>query len=327
MRSAVERDVRALLGAAEGQGRCAMATERWMTRALTTRVGAGTVVMPRPGMYARRSWWRDLSVDQRDRAALRAYAHAHPETVFCGHSAAVLHGLAVGVQERTAIHVVSSYARETPGVVRHDIEAGELAACDGLVMTGLTRTVLDCAGSLPFGRALATMGSALRGSGWAREEMGRRIADRWRGRRGVRRCLAVLAQADGRAASGGESLARAMMIRLGFQLPDLQVALDDPEAEACDGDAGRDACEPPVAFGWFCAGRLVAMGFYDDAGSYGDAGSALDAPWPTRTGLCRAARLARYRVPVALIGRKHLQSPLAFRRLLESCLVPHVASA
>jgi very-short-patch-repair endonuclease len=94
----------------------------------------------------------------------------------------------------------------------------------GLPVTPLERTVLDCASVVAPGDGLVVADSALRAG--ADPELLEALLGRAAGDRGVRRARAVIALADGRSESAGESLARYVLHAGGLPAPDLQVAVE-----------------------------------------------------------------------------------------------------
>jgi hypothetical protein len=95
------------------------------------------------------------------------------------------------------------------------------AAAGGLPVTGLARTLLDCACLLPVREGLVIADAALRlGADTDRVDTLLRARA---GGRGVVKARTVIALADGRAESAGETLARWEMHRGGLPAPELLV--------------------------------------------------------------------------------------------------------
>lgn len=91
----------------------------------------------------------------------------------------------------------------------------------GLPTTSLERTVTDCGLALPYRQALIIADHALRLG--ADETLLAAAAARLDGRAGVRNLRRVLAAADPRSESPGETLARDLMARLRLPAPEPQV--------------------------------------------------------------------------------------------------------
>lgn len=90
-----------------------------------------------------------------------------------------------------------------------------------LPVTSLARTLVDCASSLPADRALVIADSGLR-LGASPEAVAAILADR-PGARGVAQARTVLALADGRAQSPGETLTRWALHEHEVPAPELQL--------------------------------------------------------------------------------------------------------
>ncbi len=102
--------------------------------------------------------------------------------------------------------------------------SAEVSRSPGLPVSPLARTAFDCAATLPSAQGLAVADSALRAG--ADPELIQSILDEAGGVRGVRRARRVLALADGRSDSAGESVTRWAAIAVGLPPPDLQVAIE-----------------------------------------------------------------------------------------------------
>ncbi|WP_454050504.1 type IV toxin-antitoxin system AbiEi family antitoxin domain-containing protein [Cellulomonas sp. Marseille-Q8402] len=135
--------------------------------------------------------------------------------------------------------------------VRHDL---------GLPVSSLERTVLDCASSLPVGRALVIADSALRlGADPLRLA---HMITRAGGDRGIRRARRVVTLADARSESAGETLVRHAIVDAGLPAPEPQVAVRTRLGWRW------------VDLGWRDA--MVAVEF-DGRGKYGDVAAAVVA--------------------------------------------------
>jgi hypothetical protein len=159
-------------------------------------------------------------------------------------SAAALHGLPLWNVPLNQVHVTRRPPARTDSDTRLRSHAARLPEEDvvrvGLVpVTSVARTVVDLARVLPFAPALSIADAALRHGGIAPEDL-RRVLEAASGTRGTRAARRVVAAADGRSESVGESRSRAIVIQSGLPLPDLQVEVRD----AGGGLVGR--CD----FGW-----------------------------------------------------------------------------
>lgn len=231
-----DRELEGLFDRAEGCGSCLVPGDARLRMALRRRMGeGGTVVSPARGMYARGSTWEGLDPADRALAVMRGLQRQHPGWVFCGPSAALVMGADVSWGLLDRIHLVAppGGTRSTPGLARHAIAldegAGEAPVWHaGVRVTPLARTVLDCLRWLDFREGLVVADWAVRGPAARREQLGRYLESQRDRCRGVDRALRTLACADGRAESGGESIARAVMLEQDYAPPMLQVAVPDP---------------------------------------------------------------------------------------------------
>jgi very-short-patch-repair endonuclease len=148
---------------------------------------------------------------------------------FSGATAALLWGCAlvrvprvVDVTTRVNPHV---RAGSMPGVRRHWTaradRAEEVSRLLALPASSLARAVVECASTLPPREGLVVADSALR-SGTNRPEL-EAVLDASAGDRGVRRARAVVAWADDRSESVGESLVRFDLLHQSVPSPDLQI--------------------------------------------------------------------------------------------------------
>lgn len=193
---------------------------------------AGRLISPHRGLYVRPEAWSALG--ERDRALhlMRTLSRRHPGWVFCDISAGAAHGLSVPLKSLSRLHILTpahAPTRSTDEICRHASSARASVMVDGIRMTTLEETTFDCLRRMGLRDGLALADSALRRLGlddW--ERLADRVVVRHREETGLRKALAVLQLADARAESGGESIARATMLELGFQAPRLQVEIEDP---------------------------------------------------------------------------------------------------
>ncbi|MGY1685848.1 type IV toxin-antitoxin system AbiEi family antitoxin domain-containing protein [Geodermatophilus sp. SYSU D00867] len=148
-------------------------------------------------------------------------------------SAAVLHGLPLWRVAPGRVHVTRRPPAAGSGSARVHLHVArlaedELVLVDGVLLTGLARTVVDLARSVPFESAVVTADGALAAGGVTREEL-TACLQRTGPVPGSRRAARVVAFADGRSGSVGESRSRVLLHRLGLPSPDLQVRLLRPD--------------------------------------------------------------------------------------------------
>ncbi len=135
------------------------------------------------------------------------------------------------------------------------LDPDEVVEVDGLAVTSLARTVTDLARRASFESAVVTVDAALAGETVTTAEL-RRALQRCTGWPGCPKAGRVLAFADGRAESVGESRSRVALARLGLPPPVLQWEVRRDSSEL----VGR------VDFGWPDRG---VVGEFDGKIKYG----------------------------------------------------------
>jgi hypothetical protein len=156
-------------------------------------------------------------------------------------SAAVLHGLPTWNVRFDRVHITRRPPASGSGTRRihlHIARLGddEVTVRNGLEVTDLTRTAADLARTLPFEQAVVAADAALATKRTTQEQLIDCLA-RMGAVPGVRRAARVVAFADGRSESVGESRSRVLMKRLQLPPPDLQVKVlraDGSEVARCD---------------------------------------------------------------------------------------------
>lgn len=235
----VQDEVEEAFAAAESRGMCLCVKSDRTRQLLERRALAGTVTEPFPRVYARADHWRSLSPSARSLHVIRAAAALHPAWVFCGTSAAIAHGLQVSEPDPSVVNIVggaSCSASRGKHVARHRSSTGDgekFEVVAGVKATLLDRTIADCLRTLPMPAGLAVADSALRDYGLTREDLVGFVQAQPHAR-GSRQALQTISWADGRAENGGESVARGIMIELGFCVPELQVLVEDPTHPGCE---------------------------------------------------------------------------------------------
>lgn len=234
MTKTVDMRVAALLNKAEKHGACCAPLEQTDKIALQRRAQSDDdITSPFPGLYSRTAFWNQLKwpCDQA-LPVIRGLAQLHPTWTFSHVSAAVVHGLQVSGTSPKTIHIASRVKGRAPfGIQKHilnDADAAECMSIDGVRVTSLWRTVFDCLCSLPAIEGLAIADSALRKTGRDPMWLVKTLKDKYRGHNRLSHAIATARFADGRSESGGESYARAMIIKLGYETPELQATFSDP---------------------------------------------------------------------------------------------------
>lgn len=279
--------IEARLGEAGSRGSCFAATEAAdliYLRRLIKKERPRSVFEPYPKLFVKADTWQALDRGARALFIIKGIAELHPHWVFFGPSAALIHGMPVSWKDLRKPYVVTSSSisdAEKAQLVHRSSVKDELCLCQGVRVTSPVRTLFDCASRLSFQSALAIADGYARTGGLGAEELCDDIRMRFRGQRGVKRVEAICAHADGRAESGGESIARAVMIQQGFYLPELQTPLPDPIDPAKMFRAD---------FAWESKKGIV-LGELDGAKKYTMSGDPLDA---LRDERIRESRLTAY---------------------------------
>ena len=199
--------------------------------ALRDDVLAGRLRRTRRGAYHPVEPTAGTAVDAQREARRRIAALAAQLTTpmwFSHESAALIWDLAVvRLSGRTDLtQLYPQNGRTDRDVRRHcaELPPADRTERGGLPVTGLERTVLDCAMSLPVDRGLVIADSALHGGLDVRRLVDR--LGRLSGHRGIRRARTVLALTDARAESPGETLVRFVVVQAGLPHPELQIEVN-----------------------------------------------------------------------------------------------------
>lgn len=203
----------------------------YSSRSIRSLLDSGALVRLRYGCYIRASLWNAQPPALRSRQLIFAHAHGTLTTstgssLYSHTSAARLRDLYLWDVD-DAIHLLQkvrpSNERHGRDVRCHTRPFAEHDATmvNGLRTTSLERTTADCAMMLRYRQALILTDHALRLG--ADADALQAMADALDGRRGIRTFRRVLATADPRSESPGETLARELILRLRIRPPELQV--------------------------------------------------------------------------------------------------------
>jgi len=221
----VSNEMKRLLDEAEHEGRCVHATSDRIARRLQRLARTVRLTRARAGLFARPAYWDGLDEGERGRHVIRGLAAQDYDRVFYGVSAAIIWKIPVSWDALAGVCLATRRSsRSRRRVIRHD----RLERVDGVRVTSLEQTVADCLCSMDFVNGLAVADHFLRHTGLSREGLLKIVGGACRGRHGAEQARITASFADPRAESGGESIARATMIRLGFMPPDLQKVIPDP---------------------------------------------------------------------------------------------------
>lgn len=213
-------------------GMCYVAGNDAERQRLDHLVRKGSLARPTSGVYADAAWWHDLNPLERHIWLAKALAQKHPEWVFCYTTAGAIWGLSLSYARLSTIHVAvpaNSHRRNSNLVTFHRFASIDVDVRDGVKVTNCVRTALDCMRTLPFSNGLAVADAATRLNGWDDLHLARYLEKNHLPKlHGITRARLVALLADARSESGGESIARANIIRAGFALPELQFTVDSP---------------------------------------------------------------------------------------------------
>lgn len=323
MSQKVEARIGVLLDVAESGGVCAVPRNRNDYQAMLNRVG-GSLVSPFPRQFARRTWWLDLTEPERAVAVMRTLSQADRDWVFCSFSAAAAYGLWVSYRQLGIYHVVGRNGltyRRGARVYQHACPPGGLGGSRymqrGVCVVGLVDAAVDCMLASPFPEALAIADSVLRLYRLDHDEFARQV-DRLVFRRDGAPVARLAAKyANPLSESGGESIARGIMIEAGFVEPRLQVEIEDPVMP------GRPL---RVDYYWELADGSVVIGELDGLSKYTDermrGGRSIAAV--ARAERDRESRLTVGGRSVLRIASWMLNQPEQIIQLLDAYGVPRV---
>ena len=318
MGSSAQFDLDAMFRDAERKRLCAIPSDKRANELMRRAVAAGVAVRPARGMYARADRWRALSREQQAVSVLRTMQRLHPAWTFACESAGVMFGLPVARADLDEVHVATSPVnrkRSAGGVKRHRVEGDAAVFVDGVRVTSFDRTVFDCMRRSSFGQALAVADAALRLANRSSRSFAARFRSFGVRSRGAWRAERTMLYADARSESGGESLARAAMIELGFCLPELQVQLADPV------DPRRSY---RVDFAWLLPRGGFVIGEFDGMEKYENT-RMRNGRSPIRVladEQHRESRLSLYGAPIVRFSYADVMDRARFQSILEGYGIP-----
>ena len=163
------------------------------------------------------------------------------DAIVCRRSAAWLHGLDVldhrGFPATPPVEVLTSDQKlrsRSPLVSPHvadDLLAADVMEIERLRVTSPLRTAADLARLLPRWDALVSTDAFLHRELISVESFENSLV-RWRRRRGIRQAWEMVALADGKSESGGESRMRLRVLDMGLPRPELQIPVEDMHGAA-----------------------------------------------------------------------------------------------
>ncbi|WP_307739640.1 hypothetical protein [uncultured Parolsenella sp.] len=225
--------IQELLDSAAHDRRAAIAPDRATKDALERRVATGQVASPLSGLYFDANLWNELREDVglRTTMLVRGAALLHPGWTFCHATAAHLHGLRVSYPLLGKLQVANAEGmrgNSSADVARRYVRRPERTLADGAWATSVLVTTLDVLRTQEPREGLVVADAAAAKLGLSADGLASELRRLGRGLPGIAKALSIAAYADARAESGAESMARAMMVRLRYVLPQLQVWVENP---------------------------------------------------------------------------------------------------
>jgi hypothetical protein len=159
--------------------------------------------------------------------AKAAWLWSQRRGVVAGRSAAALHG-SKWVDSNRAAEIIYDN-RHAPAAIRTWSDClvdDELTLVGGVKITTSARTALDIACRYPVGKAVAAIDSLARATDLKMADV-ELLAERYKGRRGIRRARKTLDLVDAGAESPRETWLRLLLIRAGFPPPQTQIPVYD----------------------------------------------------------------------------------------------------
>lgn len=213
-----------LIAKAQRERRCIRPFWDTDVKAIGRRVKRGSMVRVHRGLYAAKEYWERLDPHEQLRHIIRSLGQWHEKWVFCGASAAVMHGLECSYRQLRPIHVAVDRhrrAKNRANMRYHVLQDPDAVVLDDTNVTSIPRTLVDCAAMMPQRYAMAPIDSALRQEKITREQL-LAYVDALPMLRDRERIRAVLAKGDGGSENGGESECRIVLDELGFPVDRIQ---------------------------------------------------------------------------------------------------------
>ena len=159
--------------------------------------------------------------------ARAAWLWSRRRGVIAGRSASALHG-AKWIDPRAPAELLYDYRRPPQGIHTwsNRLGDGEAQAIDGMPVTTPARTALDVACRYPRGKAVAAIDALARATDLKLADVDL-LAERYKGRRGIRRARTLLSLVDAGAESPRETWLRLLLLRAGFPPPQTQIPVHD----------------------------------------------------------------------------------------------------
>lgn len=223
--------------------RSQLLTREWLfasglsSKQIAEQVLSQALVRVIPGCFVSRESWQLLFIE--DRLLLRTLAVSAQQRsqrqVFCFSAAAAIWGLPLYALRDERVHLLvpdDRRSRSTPQIARHDlhpIDEDDVVEVGGLLVTSLSKTVIDIARCMRPETAIGVADAGLRVMFGAHREAVLPQVFEWQvaqvdsllrlpGRRGVRKAQEIVTMSDPRADSVVESVSRLQLARLGIEV-------------------------------------------------------------------------------------------------------------
>lgn len=322
MQTKAQQRIDALFQQAYSQYRLALPTEPKDRRALQRRTRLGTVVMPYKGLYIGAAKWNELSYAERIIWTLRAVCSKYLDIVLCGPSAAAVHGFTTNLKTQRYVHIAVT---ERSKAGRHGFifahyykDPPPTQEIDGMLVTNAMQTMMDCARMLDFVNSFEICSMGLRKRRFSNEAL-RNFIGAKRRLWGIIRARYVAQRADPACENGGEAVALATFVELGYKQPRTQVVFSSP----LDGHEIRgDFC-------WERDDGSLVVGELDGRQKYTDPAMTNGAEISDviMREKDRESELNMLRVLVVRFQMRHVYEREPLRKRLEAARIPHDSAA
>lgn len=293
---------------------------------LDRRARTGALMSPFAHLYEEPEYWGELKPPEKAIRVIRGAALLHPDWVFCSVSAALAYDLQVSCPDASVVHIATTpkaHRRSNPQVRCHMVEKVEVCSAGGVRVVDIETCLRQCLCSLDLKFGLAVADSYLRKEQLVAADLEAMLARGKKRRQGIRQARKTASLASPLPENGGESVARGAMIELGFEIPQLQVEVDNPLEpgnpfrvdflwpECVPRTGNRGGIRPVI-------GELDGMDKYRDADMLGGK-STIRALSDERV---RESRLSMAGASIVRFRFGETLNPRGFARLLDAAGVP-----
>ena len=169
---------------------------------------------------------RGVAITAQQRATA-AWLRSRRRGILAGFSAAALHG-ARWIDPGRPATIIDTNRRRTRGIDAwaDAIDDDEVWLVRGMAVTSPARTALDIASRYPEESAVASIDALARATDLKPSDVGM-LAERYKGRRGIRAARAALDLVDAGAESPRETWLRLLLIDAGFRRPQTQIPVSE----------------------------------------------------------------------------------------------------